>query len=75
MSHLVLVITTFFLIVDSQWADPSLLPQNSFLTGAKLPFWSFSGDAYARESYIRLTPDRQSRKGSLWNTEVNSVVT
>jgi mannose-binding lectin 2 len=30
--------------------------------------WSFFGSTIVSDRYIRLTPDRQSRRGSLWNT-------
>ncbi|CUG89258.1 lectin, putative, partial [Bodo saltans] len=34
-----------------------------------IPFWSYSGAAVVTDHYIRLTPDRQSTIGAIWNTE------
>ena len=39
----------------------------------KVPYWEFSGSTVLTNDYIRLTPDRQSKKGSLWNTVVSNV--
>eukprot|EP00013_Stygamoeba_regulata_P022093 CAMPEP_0177666674 /NCGR_PEP_ID=MMETSP0447-20121125/21710_1 /TAXON_ID=0 /ORGANISM="Stygamoeba regulata, Strain BSH-02190019" /LENGTH=448 /DNA_ID=CAMNT_0019172843 /DNA_START=178 /DNA_END=1524 /DNA_ORIENTATION=- len=33
-----------------------------------LPFWSLTGHAMANEDFIRLTEDRQRKRGGLWNT-------
>lgn len=34
-----------------------------------MPYWDFSGSTMVTGNYIRLTPDIQSRSGSLWNTQ------
>uniref|UniRef100_A0A7S4PI86 L-type lectin-like domain-containing protein n=1 Tax=Paramoeba aestuarina TaxID=180227 RepID=A0A7S4PI86_9EUKA len=34
-----------------------------------LPFWTMLGDAFANEDFVRLTPDRQSKTGAVWNTQ------
>jgi len=34
-----------------------------------IPFWSYSGATVVTDNYIRLTPDKQSSIGMLWNTE------
>mmetsp|Transcript_8625 Transcript_8625/g.24336 ORF Transcript_8625/g.24336 Transcript_8625/m.24336 type:complete len:501 (+) Transcript_8625:94-1596(+) len=50
-------------------------PQHDFgsVTGRRqnpvLPFWTMTGDAFANEDFIRLTPDRQSKRGGVWNTQ------
>lgn len=36
--------------------------------GMDIPFWSFGGNTVVTSNYVRLTPDRQSKKGSIWNT-------
>ncbi|EGD79950.1 hypothetical protein PTSG_10232 [Salpingoeca rosetta] len=36
--------------------------------GMTIPNWDFYGSTVVTDDYIRLTPDRQSRRGSLWNT-------
>jgi len=51
--------------VDSKRAP--IILQHSFQTPFTVPNWIFQGSAYFRDHYIRLTPDRQSRIGGLWN--------
>lgn len=34
-----------------------------------VPYWSYSGATVITDDYIRLTPDRQSTVGMMWNTE------
>jgi len=34
-----------------------------------IPHWDYSGDTSIADKYIRLTPDRQSKRGQLWNRE------
>lgn len=34
-----------------------------------VPFWSYSGATVVTDTYIRLTPDKQSSIGMVWNTE------
>eukprot|EP00041_Stephanoeca_diplocostata_P009070 m.137986 g.137986 ORF g.137986 m.137986 type:complete len:330 (-) comp17591_c0_seq1:133-1122(-) len=36
--------------------------------GFRIPHWDYQGDTAVMDKVIRLTPDRQSRKGNLWNT-------
>merc|ERR550514_1703196 len=36
--------------------------------GFDIPHWDFTGDTSLNDRSIRLTPDRQSKRGSLWNT-------
>ncbi|XP_065919379.1 vesicular integral-membrane protein VIP36-like [Dysidea avara] len=35
--------------------------------GMDIPNWDFVGSTMVASSYIRLTPDRQSKQGALWN--------
>lgn len=35
--------------------------------GHDMAHWDFGGSTVISDHYIRLTPDRQSRRGSLWN--------
>jgi lectin, mannose-binding 1 len=34
-----------------------------------IPYWSYSGTTVVTDDYVRLTPDRQSAIGMIWNTE------
>ena len=36
-------------------------------SGISIPFWDFTGSVMITNSYIRLTPDLQSRSGAIWN--------
>ena len=38
-----------------------------------VPNWEFGGSTVVTSSYVRLTPDRQSKKGVLWNTVVSMM--
>ena len=42
-------------------------------TGMDIPFWEFGGSTVVTSSYVRLTPDRQSKRGVLWNTVVGCL--
>ncbi|EGD78780.1 hypothetical protein PTSG_01756 [Salpingoeca rosetta] len=33
-----------------------------------MPYWDFIGNAVVSDDFIRLTPDRQSKRGAIWNT-------
>ncbi len=35
-----------------------------------VPNWEFGGSTVVSTNYVRLTPDRQSKNGMLWNTVV-----
>lgn len=48
---------------------------NSTGNGMDVPFWTFGGSTVITSNYVRLTPDRQSKKGILWNTSVSQSVT
>ena len=43
--------------------------------GMDVPFWEFGGATVVTNQYVRLTPDRQSKRGALWNKMVRCVVT
>lgn len=36
-----------------------------------IPNWDFYGSTIVTEDYVRLTPDRQSKRGSLWSNRVS----
>ena len=38
--------------------------------GMDVPFWEFGGATVITNQYVRLTPDRQSMRGALWNKTV-----
>ncbi|CAH3117254.1 unnamed protein product [Porites lobata] len=37
-------------------------------SGPSIPYWDFHGNTFISSSYIRLTPDHQSKRGAIWNT-------
>ena len=39
-----------------------------------VPYWEFTGNTVVTSNYVRLTPDRQSKSGSLWNTVVRTCL-
>jgi len=43
-------------------------------TGMDIPHWDFVGSTMIASSYVRLTPDRQSKQGALWNKTVVIIV-
>ncbi|XP_065192636.1 vesicular integral-membrane protein VIP36-like [Sycon ciliatum] len=42
-------------------------------TGMDIPLWDFGGSTVVSNEYIRLTPDRQSKQGHLWNQVPNHM--
>lgn len=36
-------------------------------SGMTIPYWDFIGSTFVTNSYIRLTPDLQSKSGAIWN--------
>ncbi|EDO48712.1 predicted protein [Nematostella vectensis] len=40
-------------------------------SGMTIPNWDFHGSTFVSSNYIRLTPDHQSKQGSLWNNVPN----
>ena len=52
--------------------DSGLFQYNFFSIGAgpSIPYWDFHGSTFISSSYIRLTPDHQSKRGGLWNSVV-----
>ncbi|XP_038064707.1 vesicular integral-membrane protein VIP36-like [Patiria miniata] len=40
-------------------------------SGASLPMWDMQGHTMITNNYVRLTPDRQSRQGAIWNKVPN----
>ncbi|XP_071792682.1 vesicular integral-membrane protein VIP36-like isoform X1 [Asterias amurensis] len=40
-------------------------------SGASLPMWDMQGHSMITNNYIRLTPDKQSRQGAIWNKVPN----
>jgi mannose-binding lectin 2 len=74
-------------VVASSLVSPAsaftLLPAHSFVPpfntfdreGMRtVPNWSFGGNGLSvNENFVRLTPDRASKRGYLWNDEANSL--
>lgn len=44
-----------------------------YQTGLSIPFWDFLGHTMVTNDFVRLTPDKQSRSGSLWNSKPVNV--
>lgn len=43
--------------------------QKPFLShGAVMPFWDFNGNSVVSDEFVRLTPDRQTKRGGIWNS-------
>lgn len=36
-------------------------------SGMTIPYWDFIGSTFVTNSYVRLTPDLQSKSGAIWN--------
>ena len=36
--------------------------------GISIPYWNWIGNTVVTDDYIRLTPDRQTKRGAVWNT-------
>lgn len=62
-------------LVNGEWNTKDFLKREHSLVkpyqgaGLSLPFWDFLGSTVVTSNYIRLTPDLQSKSGSLWNTK------
>eukprot|EP00118_Oscarella_pearsei_P025312 m.307970 g.307970 ORF g.307970 m.307970 type:complete len:319 (+) comp43144_c0_seq1:74-1030(+) len=58
----------FFLPVEAQYLKREhTITKPYSASGVDLPNWEFSGSTVVTDKYIRLTPDRQSKSGMLWN--------
>nr|CAG4645582.1 EOG090X07L3 [Lynceus sp. MCZ IZ 141354] len=59
---------------NAQWNTKDYMKREHSLvrpyqgSGITMPFWDFLGHVMVTSSYVRLTPDLQSRQGALWNT-------
>jgi lectin, mannose-binding 2 len=40
-----------------------------YICSFDIPHWDLQGDAIMTDKFIRLTPDRQAKRGALWNKE------
>lgn len=40
-------------------------------SGITVPNWDFMGSTIVTDKYVRLTPDLQSKSGSIWNSVVS----
>jgi negative regulator of replication initiation len=79
MKFLVIIIicllSRFYLI---QALDETYRPDNGIFQfqtsfsgpfgGTHIPFWETSGSAMVMDSYVRLTPNQRSQRGSVWST-------
>ncbi|XP_020627093.1 vesicular integral-membrane protein VIP36-like [Orbicella faveolata] len=67
-------LSIFFLFISKVIANEDsrgyLRREHSIFKGAgpSIPYWDFRGSTFISSSYIRLTPDHQSKRGGLWNS-------
>ncbi|KAL8613361.1 hypothetical protein ACOMHN_052600 [Nucella lapillus] len=67
------VFLCIFLSVVAQWNTKDFLRKEHSLTkpyqgsGMSVPQWDFLGSTMVTNSYVRLTPDHQSKQGAIWN--------
>jgi len=61
-------------VCPNEWEDKGIYPKKEHSlvkpyqgTGMTIPSWDFSGSTMVTTSFIRITPDQQSRMGGLWN--------
>ncbi|XP_060587633.1 vesicular integral-membrane protein VIP36-like isoform X2 [Ruditapes philippinarum] len=61
-------------LVKATWNTKDYLKREHTITkpytgaGMNIPLWDFVGTTMVTSNYIRLTPDRQSSQGAIWNT-------
>ncbi|XP_064465914.1 vesicular integral-membrane protein VIP36-like [Ornithodoros turicata] len=61
------------LLATSQWNTKDYFKREHSLVkpyqggGMTIPNWDFLGNTMVTNSYIRLTPDHQSKRGAIWN--------
>ncbi|KAI4462129.1 vesicular mannose-binding lectin [Holotrichia oblita] len=73
-SFILLHVIYYYNLVVAQWNTKDFLKREHSLikpyqsTGMTIPFWDFAGSTMVTNNYIRITPDVQSKVGSLWNT-------
>ncbi|XP_017770040.1 PREDICTED: vesicular integral-membrane protein VIP36 [Nicrophorus vespilloides] len=75
--HFVIVALVFLQIVDfiqGEWNTKDFMKREHSLVrpyqtaGLQIPYWDFGGNTMVTNEYIRITPDKQSMSGSLWNS-------
>ncbi|KAI8777721.1 vesicular integral-membrane protein VIP36-like [Biomphalaria glabrata] len=63
----------FVICVDGEWNTKDFQRREHSLikpyqgSGMNVPQWDFLGSTMVTNNYIRLTPDRQSKMGAIWN--------
>jgi len=63
-----------FTVVNGDWNTNDYLKREHSLmkpytgSGLSMPFWDYIGSTVVTSNYVRMTPDLQSKSGSLWNT-------
>ncbi|KRT81782.1 hypothetical protein AMK59_6089 [Oryctes borbonicus] len=73
-SFILLHVIYYYNLAFAQWNTKDFLKREHSLikpyqsTGMTIPFWDFAGSTMVTNNYIRLTPDVQSKTGTLWNT-------
>lgn len=73
MSILVFISFLTFIYVSAESSKDYLKREHSLIkpyqgTGMMVPFWDFSGSTLVTPNLVRITPDQQSKQGSIWNS-------
>uniref|UniRef100_A0A0A9VTR0 VIP36-like protein n=2 Tax=Lygus hesperus TaxID=30085 RepID=A0A0A9VTR0_LYGHE len=64
----------FVVIISAEWNSNDYMKREHSLIkpyqgkGMMVPYWDFQGITLVTPNYVRVTPDRQSQMGSLWNS-------
>ncbi|CAL7938214.1 unnamed protein product [Xylocopa violacea] len=71
---LILIVSALELIAAAEWNTKDYMKREHSLirpyqgSGMTIPYWDFTGSTMVTNNYIRLTPDLQSKQGSIWNS-------
>ncbi|KAK9501260.1 hypothetical protein O3M35_012003 [Rhynocoris fuscipes] len=82
MHNKLLILLNLLIVVNvlAEWNSNDFMKREHSLikpyqgTGMMVPFWDFHGSTFVTPNYVRITPDRQSQQGALWNSVPCNVV-
>lgn len=69
-----ILVSLFSAISSAEWNTKDFIRREHSLTkpyhgtGMSMPYWDFIGNTIITSNYVRLTPDFQSKSGSIWNS-------
>uniref|UniRef100_A0A1L8E2X2 Putative legume-like lectin family n=1 Tax=Nyssomyia neivai TaxID=330878 RepID=A0A1L8E2X2_9DIPT len=71
-SFLYSILVSILALVSAEYESVDYMKREHSLTkpygaGMNVPYWDFLGHTMVTNNYVRLTPDAQSKSGSLWN--------